>query len=189
MAQEVKAVNLKEVVDYIAKMPAETFDIVKTEMATALFKADKAIKTDTDLNKRTGNLFKSMRVKVQGTTLKNLQASIYTTSIYAPIHEYGGTVKAKNAYKKVPGGPYLNIPTDANKTAAGVTRKSATQVFAAGGFIVKFKSGKYGLMLKGEVVYTFHKSVKIPKRLNMEKHTEDQIPTMLSKIADQIGEK
>ena len=185
---EAKAINLKEVVKYFDTLPEDTFDIAKKEMSTALFKADKKIKIRRSLKKRTGALMKSIQVRVQGTNLKNLQASIYTTSVYAPVHEYGATIKAKNAYKNVPGGPYLNIPTDANKTAAGVMRKSATQVFAAGGFIVKFKSGKYGLMLNGEVVFTFHKLVHIPARLKMIKTTEDQIPTMLSRIADQIGE-
>ena len=188
-----KVINLKEVVDYIESLPESTFDIAKTEMATALLKADKETKTNTSLKRRTGGLFKSIQTRVQGTSLKNLQASIYTTSIYAPPHEHGAmgskAIKAKNAYKKVPGGPYLNIPTSVNKTASGVTRKTATQVFQMGGYIVKFKSGKYGLMLNGKVVYTFHKQVEIPKRLNLTKNTMDQAPTMLSRIADRIGEE
>lgn len=182
-----QTVNLKETIDYINGLSESTFEIAKIEMATALLKADAETKTNTSLKRRTGGLFKSIQTRVHGTDLKSLQASIYTTSIYAPPHEYGATIEAKNAYNKVPGGPYLNIPTSVNKTASGVTKKTARQVFEMGGYIVKFKSGKYGLMLNGQVVYTFHKKVDIPKRLNLIKNTEDQVPTMLSRIADQIG--
>lgn len=183
-----ETINLKETIDYIKRLPADTFDVAKKEMATALFKADEAIKTNTTLKRRTGNLFKSIQTRVEGNNIKNLKASIYTNSIYAPIQEYGGNIKAKKAYKRVPGGPYLNISTLSNKTASGVTRKSARQVFEQGGHITRFKSGKYGLMLNGQIVYTFHKSVKIPKRLGMVRNTEKQIPTMLSRIAEQIGD-
>ena len=137
-----EVINLKETVDYIKKLPEDAFDIAKRGMATALLKADKGIKTNTTLMRRTGNLFKSIQTRVEGRDIKSLKASIYTTSIYAPVHEYGATIKAKKAYKNVPGGPYLNIPTSANKTASGVTRKTARQVFEHGGHIVKFKSGK-----------------------------------------------
>lgn len=189
MVAEIEILNLSEVQNWLSEIPDESFDAVSEEVTRALASADENIKTKTELKRRTGNLMKSIQIRVQGSDFESLEASIYTTSVYAPTHEYGATIRAKNAYKGVPGGPYLNIPTDANKTPAGVTRMTATQVFAAGGFICKFQSGKYGLMLNGEVVYTFHKQVTIPKRLKMIEYTENEIPTMLSRIADRIGEE
>jgi len=189
MPTEVTTVNLKEVVDYLKSIPADTFEVSKKEIARALFDADKDIKTNTALKKRTGNLFKSIKTKVTGTNLGNLHASISTNSIYAPVHEYGDTIRAIDKYRNVPGGPYLNIPTDSNKTPAGVTRLQAREVFNQGGNIAKFRSGKYGVMLNGEVMFTLHKQVTIKKRLHMVESAEDQIPTMLSRIADQIGEE
>ena len=188
MTAEVTTVNLTEVMDYIEGIPADTFGIAKTEIATALLKADADIKTDTTLKTRTGDLFKSIKTAVTGTNLSTLQASIYTDSVYAPVHEYGATIKAIDKYMGVPGGPYLNIPTDSNKTAAGVTRLQAREVFNQGGNIVKFSSGKYGLMLEGTVLFTLHSQVTVKARLNMTEKTEDQIPTMLSRIAERIGE-
>jgi len=188
MVVEINIVNLKEVMGYLKSIPASTFGIAKKEIATALFKADKDIKTNTGLKRRTGQLFKSIKTRVEGSDLNSLHASISTNIIYAPIHEYGGTVKAIDKYMNVPGGPYLNIPTSLNKTAAGVTRLSARDIFNQGGRIIKFRSGKYGLILKGNVLYTLHKQVEIPPRLHMVESTEDQVPTMLSRIADQIGE-
>jgi phage gpG-like protein len=184
----VQVVNLREVVQYLNEIPADTFKIAKKEIATGLLKADKDIKTNTDLMRRTGQLFKSIQTKVEGTSLKDLEASISTDSIYAPTHEYGATIRAIDKYMRVPGGPYLNIPTDSNKTPAGVTQLQAREVFNMGGSVVKFKSGKYGVMLNGEVKFTLHKQVKIKARLHMVKSAEDQIPTMLSRIAAQIGE-
>jgi len=186
---DITVINLKEVTDYLDNIPEDSFLIAKKEMAAALLKADKAIKTNTALKRRTGNLFKSIQTRVEGRNLETLRASIYTDTIYAPTHEWGATIRAKNAYKGVPGGPYLNIPTTTNKTPAGVMRLSAREVFAKGGYVMKFKSGKYGVAIGTQIYFTLHKQVKIPARLGMIKHSEDEVPTMLSRIADQIGGK
>ena len=188
MSENISVINLTEVVDFLNGLTESTFEIAKTEIATALFNADNSIKNDTELMTRTGNLFQSIQTRVEGNGFSSLQASIYTTSVYAPTHEYGATIRAIDKYMGVPGGPYLNIPTSSNKTAAGVTRKTATQVFSVGGHVVKFKSGKYGVMLNGQVMYTLHKSVEIPARLGMFDKTEAEVPTLLSNIASQIGE-
>ena len=107
--------------------------------------------------------------------------------MYAPTHEFGATIKAKNAYKGVPGGPYLNIPTRNNKTPAGVTMLQAREVFNQGGYIAKFKSGRYGVMMDGQLMFSLHKEVEIPKRLKMIETAEGEIPTMLSRIAAAVG--
>lgn len=179
--------NLGEVQGFLADLPADTFTVAKKEMARTLFEVDTAIKTNGRLKQRSGQLFKSIQTVVGGSDLRTLKASIFTDSVYANIHEHGGEVKAKNAYKGVPGGPYLNIPTKSNKTPAGVTRLQAREVFNRGGYIAKFKSGRYGVMMGGQLMFTLHTSVKIPKRLGMAETSEDAIPTMLSRISAAIG--
>jgi len=174
-------------------MPEDTFTQAKTVMSKGVAAINKQVKDNATniLNVRSGRLRRSLQFEVSGTNLKNIQASVYSASVvggspvaYAPIHEYGGTIKAKNKYKGVPGGPYLNIPTDANKTPAGVTRLNARQVFQAGGYI----GGRVVFNNADEPMFYLVKSVTIPARLGMEAAAEDEIPTILSGLASVIGE-
>ena len=190
----IQVTGLKEVRQFLDDLPEELFektrDILKTRSFSAHYKITMNLSSGS-MRSRTGLLRKSIRPLVAGTTLADLRAGVFAGRFYqghevayAPIHEYGGTVVAKNAYKNVPGGPYLNIPTSANKTAAGVTRLSAREVFSQGGYMVKFKSQKWGVFLNGQLMYTLHKQVKIPARLGMHKSMIDEIPTLLSQIRD-----
>jgi phage gpG-like protein len=187
MTTEVTVRNLREVRNYLEGLPVDSVASVKTEISRTLLEVDRDIKTNTSLNRRTGGLFQSIKTEVSGSSLSDLKASIYTDSVYAPIHEYGGTVRAIDKYRRVPGGPYLNIPTDSNKTAAGVTRMQAREVFAMGGNVVKFRSGKYGVMLGSQIMFTLQKSSRIQPRLKMIDTAEDSVPTLLSRIAGAIG--
>jgi len=189
----VKTINLKDVAEYLKNMPEDTFTQAKTVMSKGVAAINKQVKDNATniLNVRSGRLRRSLQFEVSGTNLKNIQASVYSASVvggspvaYAPIHEYGGTIKAKNKYKGVPGGPYLNIPTDANKTPAGVTRLNARQVFQAGGYI----GGRVVFNNADEPMFYLVKSVTIPARLGMEAAAEDEIPTILSGLASVIGE-
>lgn len=182
-------VNLKEVTDFVKSLPSSIFKTYKTELARTLFEADASIKENTDLQRRSGVLMSSITTRIEGTSFANLKADIYTDSVYARIHEEGGEVKAKNAYHGVMGGPYLNIPTSSNKTAAGVQRMTPKTVFARGGLIVEYKQGKYGVMLNGTMMFTLHKSVTIPAGLHMVSSVEDTVPTFLSRVRDAIGEE
>ena len=135
-----------------------------------------------------------MRTSVTGTKLSSLRASIYSAAnvggipvAYAPIHEYGGTIKAIDKYTGVPGGPYLNIPTGSNKTAAGVMKMSAKMVFDDGGYIQKSKAGNWGVFLGSQMMFVLKKQVKIPARLGMADAAESQIPTILSSLQELIG--
>jgi phage gpG-like protein len=178
-------VNLKEVTEYIKSIPAESFDIFKEELAKTLLSADADVKKNTDIETRSGKLMQSITTELTGTDFSNLKASIYTNCIYAPIHEYGGTVRAKKAYLKVPGGPYLNIPTNENKTPAGVMRLGAKEVFNRGGYIAK--AGKhYGVFLNGQMMFTLVSSVTVPPRLHMITSVEGEIPTFLSRMASRL---
>ena len=181
----VTTINLRETVQFLEAIPANTFKTAKREIAKSLLAADEDIKTNTDLMRRTGQLFDSIQTRVEGTNLQNLEASIFTDSIYATTHEHGATIKAKDKYMGVPGGPFLNIPGKANLTPAGIMRKNAKAVFDEGGHIIgrTVHNADYTMLM-----FYLVKQVKIPARLHMVKSAEDQIPTMLSRIADQIGE-
>lgn len=180
---DVTVKNLTEVQQYLKGLPVDAFTVAKKEIARTLMEVDTKVKTTSDLSVRTGNLFKSLQINVGGSSLKDLHASYFTGSIYAPTHEYGATIRARDKYLRVPGGPYLNIPTAANKTAAGVTRLQAREVFNMGGYI----SGK-GVYLGEQLMFTLHKSVTIKARLKMIETTENEVPTLLSRIAAGIGE-
>jgi len=111
--------------------------------------------------------------------------------VYAPIHEYGGVIKAARAYRKVPGGPYLNIPASANKTKAGVMRYTAKDVFQMGGYIRRI-GRRWGVMLGKQLMFTLHKEVTIPARLGFRDAVDAEIPTLLSELnrlsGNRIGE-
>jgi phage gpG-like protein len=188
MSVDATIINLDEVAAFIKTLPSSIFATFKEETQRALFNADTKIKTGTSLKSRTGNLFKSISISTSGSSFNDFDARLSTNSIYAPIQEYGGTITAKNAYRNVPGGPYLNIPTNNNKTAAGVTRLQAREVFNQGGFIIQYKPFKYGVMLDGKLMFTLHKCVTLEPKLQMEKSVLDEIPTFLQNIRDKIGQ-
>jgi len=188
MTVEAKAVNLKEVSDYIKQFPASTFTVYKKEMTRTLLEADTKIKTQTELKRRSGALMRSITTESQGTSFNDYFASIYTDMEYAPIQEDGGVIKAKKAYRKVPGGPYLNIPTQVNKTAAGVMRMTPKEVFSRGGRVVQCRPGKWGVILNGKMMFTLHKQVTIPARLHMVESVEDTVPTLLARLQSKLGE-
>lgn len=189
--------NLAEVNQYLDRIPENAFDDAEVIFQKAVLKADKRVKSffGVRLKVRTGMLRRSLRTSITGTKLSNLRASFYSAAnvgsisvIYAPIHEYGGTVKAINKYMGVPGGPYLNIPTGSNKTPAGVMKKSAKMIFDEGGYIQKSRKGNWGVFLGDKMMFVLKRKVHIPPRLGMVVSAERQIPTILSSLKDLVGE-
>jgi len=193
--------NLDEVNDYLKKLPEDSFDDAKLIFRKAVLAADKKVKlrfSSLVIKSRTGNLMRSLRTSVTGTTLKTLRASFYSAANvagievkYAAMQELGseamlgGPIRAKNAYKNMPGGPFLNIPGKANLTPAGVMRKTAKQVFAEGGHIIGRTVHNKDYT---ELMFFLVKEVTIPARLGMVDAANDQIPTILSGLRDLIGE-
>lgn len=181
--------------ELLAGMPKIHFESAKEVIRQSAFTIQREV-TDRirfgPLNSRTGQLARSIRTEVHGTTMRTLGGSVYTDKIYAPIHEQGGTIRAKRAYSGVPGGPYLNIPSDANKTDAGVQRMSSTGVFNAGGYLIPLAnspSARYALMLDNVPMFWLVKSVDIPARLGLQESTDDEIPTLLSNLSDLLQEE
>jgi phage gpG-like protein len=187
---DVELEGVDEVNDLLSRIPKENFDATKAVFKDSITNIHKEV-TDRirfgPLNSRTGQLARSMTTSVEGSSMRNISARVYTKSPYAPIQELGGTVRAKRAYKGLKGGPYLNIPASANKTSAGVMRSPASSVFSQGGYIVPITSprARYAVMLNGVPMFWLVKDVKIPPRLGLIKATEDEVPTLLSSL-DQV---
>jgi len=153
-------IGAEELKGFTNALPNRLFEDAKRILENAAVKAQKEVLdnsfnngqsslSDDKLYSRTGNLRRSIRIESHGSQLSNVGSSIYTNSLYAPLHEAGGTINAKDKYLGVPGGPYLNIPLKPNKTAAGVMRYSATEVFNMGSFIVKSRAGNWLVCLSG----------------------------------------
>lgn len=174
--------NLKEL---IQGYPERAFPVIKSAFSKSVFKihAEVLANTRTNLKRRTGALGKSLKAIVVGNNLETLEGIVYSDIVYAPIHEYGGVITAKNAYRGVPGGPYLNIPLPPNQTGAGVTRKSAKQVFDDGGFIYQSKRGNWLVAQNKngtlQNMFVLKKQVTIEPRLGIRKAIDDETPHMM----------
>ena len=189
---KVELTNLAEVKKYIETMPEESFPAAKEVFRKSVLSVANIVKQMKKMKIRTGALKKSIQQSVTGKDFDSLRASIYSAQgaggkevKHAASHEFGTlvkSIKAKNAYKGVPGGPYLNIPVGSNLTPAGVMRKSARTVFAEGGHI----RGR-SVWLKDAMMFVLVKSTKFPPRLGMRDAAEAEIPTLLSSLADVIG--
>lgn len=193
---KVEVKNLAEVNQYLTQIPENLFDDTKKIFQTAVLKADKRVKSlfGKRLQSRTGMLRRSLRTSVTGTKLSTLKASFYSAAnvgstpvVYAPIHEYGGTIKAIDKYMGVPGGPYLNIPTGSNKTPAGVMKKNAKMIFNEGGYIQRSRKGNWGVFLGSKMMFVLVKKVDIKPQLSMNVSAERQIPTILSSLKELVG--
>lgn len=193
----VRALNLAEVMDYLDDFPEETFEDAKLVFRKAVLAADAEVKGNlrSKLKSRSGTLRRSLGVSVTGTNLANIKASTFGRSSvqgepvpYTLTQEYGATIKAKKAYRKVPGGPYLNIPLRANKDASGVTRLNARQVFDQGGYLLRGTLGWAVMSGDDKAMFILVKKVTIPARLGMRDAADNQIPTILSQLQHLIGE-
>ncbi len=192
----VSARGIGEIEDWLKNMPDETFQQAKRVFARAMFNAQSDV--NDNINDRTGNLARSIQTEVIGTDIDSLRVSLYSAAsvdgaavIYGPIHEFGGTIRpVNNRYAWVPGGPYLNIPEDANLNPSQTMRMSATQVFASGEASVDIKpGGGWGVYMGAALMFSLIKKAEIPATLGMRKAVEDQIPTVLSELQNLIGEE
>lgn len=197
MSINATVVGLPEVKEYLNRLPANVYEQAKEAMRTGVFEVHRRVSdrvrdgSGGSLHSRTGQLRRSLQARVSGTTLDTLGGEVYsdgTVASYAPTHEWGATIKAKDKYVRVPGGPYLNIPLTANKTPAGVMRQDARTVFQQGGYIIKSRANKYLVMSStGLPMFVLVKEVTIPPRLQMVKMAEDYVPTLLSDMAAATG--
>lgn len=186
----VSIVGLDEVLDLISRMPDHLYNTAKENISESVLSVHSQVSSYSGgLRNRSGILRRSLKTDVGGNTLDTLHGDVYTDVVYAPIQEKGGTVRAKNAYKGVPGGPYLNIPLPANKTPAGVMRMNAREVFSSRGYIIKSRLGKYIVMSgNNQPMFVLKKEVHIPARLGMVDAAVDEIPTLLNNLRNTLLE-
>jgi len=182
-------IDSAEVTDFLKDFPEQLFSNAKREFSRSVFNVQSNITRPMrsgmkGLQSRSGNLARSIQAFVEGDKLDKLTGFVNTDSIYAPIHETGGTITAKNAYLNLPGGPYLNIPSSLNKTPAGITRFTAAVAFSQGAYIIPINApkAKYAVMLDGNPLFWLVSSVNIKPTLGMVQTGEDEIPTLLSNL-------
>ncbi len=175
-----------EVRELLREMPGHMFKNTKTAISRAVLKTHAIVSENTrsKLHIRTGALRRSIQKVVTGNDMNSLQGEIWSDMIYAPLQEFGGTVRPKNnKYAHVPGGPYINIPLGPNKTPAGVMRSTATQVFSAGGYIAKTQAGSWIVFNRANIpMFVLVKQATIPPRLGMLKAQEDVVPQLLEDL-------
>ena len=197
---QVDEVSKRELNEYLRTFSERQFPEVKTAFQKHAMEAHATVQDNarSKLHHRTGTLARSIKFNVSGANIDSLEASIYTAAnvggaevVYAPIHEYGGTISAKRAYRKVPGGPYLNIPLPKNLTAAGVQRMTPKMVFDRGGTLIPKNSGfGYNVLLPGVgLMFTLVKKVTIPPRLGMRDAVEEQIPLLIESLRQVLDGK
>lgn len=185
---ENSVVGLDEVLQLLRDLPEHSFNTAKGVITTATLNTHSKVSSYSGgLKNRSGRLRRSLIFGVIGNTLNTLSGTVFTKSKYAPIQEEGGTITAQNKYLNVPGGPYLNIPLASNKTAAGVMRQNAREVFSSGGYIIKSTAGKYLVMSgTGEPMFVLVKQVVIPARLGMQEAADSEVPILLSTLKNKL---
>jgi len=179
-------INSHGIEAYLGAMPERMFTAAKESIQDATGNTHRNVTQNSELHRRTGELMRSIHTQVSGNTLAELSGSVFSKGVkYAAIQETGGTVRAKRAYRGVQGGPYLNIPLSGNKTAAGVTRKTARQVFQEGGNIIRSRRGNYIVMSSNGVpMFVLKKQVDIPARLGMRKAADNEVPLLMNRLRE-----
>jgi len=190
--QGIEVKGIEEVRRLLKELPEALFVETKKSLAETVL----AVQTNTvrafngnpstSLQTRSGNLQRSIKTQNLGKDLNSLKASVFTRSIYAPIHEEGGTIKAKRAFRGLDGGPYLAIPSDANKTRAGVTKLSPRDAFNLGATIRKIRSPRRAeyMIIDDNIgpLFWLVPDVIIKARLGLQDETDKQIPILIKEL-------
>lgn len=186
-----------EVSKFLRRMPQRTYEDARKVFAKRAAMAHETVQENarTKLKRRTGHLARSIKFQVTGQSLETLEGHVYSGRVpgaeelpYVLTHEFGARISAKKAYKRLPGGPYLNIPLDDNKTPAGVTRMSAKTVFQQGGYIIRGRGAKFYVVHPSKgLMFALVKRVTVPPRLGMREAVEEQVPGLLKDLRQVIG--
>ena len=183
--------GIEDIQDLLNRIPGTMYSNAKQILSTSLFNIQRTVTQrlqNGPMFSRTGQLARSIKFKTGGDNIANMSGVVYTDSKYAPTHEYGATIRAKNAYARLPGGPYLNIPSSQNRTGAGVMRENARSVFNSGGYIIPLNAprARYAVMKNGIPMFWLVKQVTIPARLGMRETADNEVPTYLSNLQSGI---
>lgn len=134
--------------------------------------------TDNSLSKRSGKLVQSIKesVRVTGTSLKDIEGAI-GGAFYARIHEFGGTIRAKNV-------KYLTIPLPAALNVNGTPKKRSAREWDRT-FVIRSKKGNLLIVQKvGKNIvplYVLKTSVTIKPRLKMGDTLRTGVPHFVDK--------
>jgi phage gpG-like protein len=174
--------GIQEALNNLEKIDNKLFELINKALHEKLSKVEAIMQKKVSgqvLRRRTGELSRSIKSLVVGTNLTNLYGEISISVPYAAIHEYGGTIKAKNA-------KYLTIPLPSNQTPSGVMKKTARQVIEEGGFTAKSKKGNLLMFGKKgqdiEPLFALKKQVDIPARLGFRETFEDTMQELPAQI-------
>lgn len=195
MGVEVRVAGLRDVLERVRNAGPSAAQATKDAIRSSLLSVQRKMSQRTKngpLYSRTGELSRSFNTRVYGRDkIESVGGRVFTNSPYAPIHEYGGTIRAKRAYASLPGGPFLNIPSDQNKTPAGVMRLSPREAFNAGAFIVPINSAraKFMVLLNNKPLFWLVKSVTIKPKLEFVSTAEAEVPTLLSTITKNLDKE
>lgn len=147
------------------------------------------------LHRRTGNLARSMGMRVERDTEGTWEgvigsgASLRTARMsYANIHETGGIIRPINA-------KYLAIPVGEARTPAGVARFKPRDIEGAGyekSFIRRTRAGNLMIFGKSGLnlvpLFVLKKEVRIPARRYMSITVEQSKDQVVNDIVDKIRE-
>lgn len=110
-------------------------------------------------NRQTGNLARSIRRN----NPQNRRIQVFTTNIYAPVHERGLTITAKRSqYLTIPLSEKAKTRARSGKGARGVAPKTIIIRSRKGNLLIMGVAGRKGKTLTPH--YVLKKQVKMPKR-------------------------
>lgn len=141
------------------------------------------------LNRRSGRLMKSLRVRVfpGSKTIEQVAGEIGTQSPYAGVHEYGATIRPKRS-------KYLAIPLPAALDSRGVPKRRGPRSWK-NTFVAKSKAGNLIIFqrrrgVKGIIpLYVLKKEVTIPPRLGLGDTITRGIPVFQDRLFDKLVEQ
>lgn len=183
MGIQFRYTSFKNVREYIDSLPEEVFDEAKQAFDEASIEAYNNIINRVSgypLKVGSGKLRSSIKRNIEGTSISTIRTSITSNSPYIKTHEFGATIKAKNKYMWLKGGPYMNIPTKENMNNGLVVYSSRT-LFNYGAKIRTSSQG-FGIYSAGIRMFNLVKQVKINPTLKFRETALDSIPTLLSKL-------
>lgn len=133
--------------------------------------------TSNSLSKRSGvamdSLRRGVRVSAGAGGLEGTMSGVH----YLTIHEYGGTIRARNAQ-------YLTIPLNEALNANGVPKKMSAREWN-NTFVSQSKKGNLIIFQRrGRLIvplYVLKKSVKIRARLGLRKEQQDAIDLFVNR--------
>lgn len=186
MAIQLRFTSYNVVKQFLKELPDDCYTDARRAFEEVGIQAHTAIRARANglgVKRRSGELYNSIKFSVRGNDLNTLKMSISTNNPYAAVHETGETIKAKNKYLWLRGGPYMNIPTTANTRNDGTAVQNATALFNSG---ARVKSGGSGFgIYKGQTkMMHLAKSVTIPARLKFRETGQDYFPILLSRLEE-----